>query len=868
MQDYMKTSVQNSNFEKQLRQNIKQQDVYRAFLLNANSVAPQQNRAFLLKSRNPVSSFIISTADVGKDIVELGKALVTGKSNDNQLGRFNDLGMKLGSLGIASYLFTRRGTGTKGIMEFLGAGAFFASMAAWPRLLISLPLKLRFGFDIRQQYIDAQGRKKRLYLDNQFVPDLYSQEQIDKVAKKMGISKSNPEYRELVKEKMRAIALQGNTLWMLSAGFSPLLTSLICNVAEKGVTKYIVNSNYNKVVKNIDNIENIARSRQLDNSINPGGFKEFKALIDRLTTEPDEAFYRQAANLMDPFSVFRSVKDVDDANLVAELSSSANKIANLLKENYNLLKTQNSAGNLINVDNIIPILKENASQGMTDLQGNTEFGEFVDDILNQVLSLKNKKQGRAFIGTDDLKQLFKNGLQNIADNDDAKRLVALFDECASMQEAPKEVIQNFAKALENAYVTQTRPIGAKVLVYGDFLNSLAGQKYESLHTSIHLNSVNNLMDLLHIPYKDLKVARNSVESARNILQNRLVEISSDDINYGKFISSLTAKQSKFEAEKVDNLLNVIKNKLSKGLADSFASIPDNSPLAVLKSQMPVIDETDLRKLIEEKFGVSYDAFVNIKGDKKLSVDEIISLLEAKGAKVDTLRRSTLLSRVVNMFVDDKGAGIRATGHRYILAADFERRLQTGELKEYWKLISGNDEISDEVLKACRSVIYDGSMNDLANKFYMNFNGDLATKILKLIFGDPNAQGVDAMRAGLSKLTYEKSDPALLQKLCESRRNFYKIYAQMSDFARPGHKISGVGTDALQKVQYSMLGKPASELFMDTASKMFNDKTWMRMFGGLFAAVVGVVLISQCFFGKVRNEHLYGKKNENGGVNVK
>ena len=111
MQDYMKTSVQNSNFEKQLRQNIKQQDVYRAFLLNANSVAPQQNRAFLLKSRNPVSSFIISTADVGKDIVELGKALVTGKSNDNQLGRFNDLGMKLGSLGIASYLFTRRGTG-------------------------------------------------------------------------------------------------------------------------------------------------------------------------------------------------------------------------------------------------------------------------------------------------------------------------------------------------------------------------------------------------------------------------------------------------------------------------------------------------------------------------------------------------------------------------------------------------------------------------------------------------------------------------------------------------------------------------------------------------------------------------------------
>ena len=255
MDNKINSSIQNTQHALQLRKAIAEQDAYRAFLLNANSIAPQPNRAYLLKSRNPISSIVIGAYDTGKDVVELGKALVTGKSNDNQLGRFNDLGMKLGSLGIASYLFTKRGTSTKGLMEFIGAGSFFASMAAWPRLLISEPLKLLYGFDIRQQYVDAQGRKKRLYLDNQFVPDLYSQEEIDRVADKLGIDKTTHDYRELTKEKMRTIALQGNTLWMLTAGFSPLLTSMICNLAERGVSKYIVNHNCNKAIKNLDNIE-------------------------------------------------------------------------------------------------------------------------------------------------------------------------------------------------------------------------------------------------------------------------------------------------------------------------------------------------------------------------------------------------------------------------------------------------------------------------------------------------------------------------------------------------------------------------------------------------------------------------------------
>ena len=115
------SSILNNQYQK-LRDDIAKQDVDRAFVLNANSTAPQKARGYLLKSRNPVSSVIIGAGDTVKDVVELGKALSKGESNDNQLGRFNDLGMKLGGLGIESYVFTRRGTETKGLMELSGFG--------------------------------------------------------------------------------------------------------------------------------------------------------------------------------------------------------------------------------------------------------------------------------------------------------------------------------------------------------------------------------------------------------------------------------------------------------------------------------------------------------------------------------------------------------------------------------------------------------------------------------------------------------------------------------------------------------------------------------------------------------------------------
>ena len=75
--------------------------------------------------------------DVKYDINALRHS-VKGEANDHELGRLNDMGMKLGGVAIASYLFTRKSTPLTKVMEFVGLASFFAAMDVWPKLALQL----------------------------------------------------------------------------------------------------------------------------------------------------------------------------------------------------------------------------------------------------------------------------------------------------------------------------------------------------------------------------------------------------------------------------------------------------------------------------------------------------------------------------------------------------------------------------------------------------------------------------------------------------------------------------------------------------------------------------------------------------------
>ena len=206
-------------------------------------VKPLEDKAKLLPSRI-FGSPIEYAKDLKQDVLNIGKA-VKGKANDHELGRINDLGMKLGAGALAAYLFVKNPLKLGKAMEIIGAGTFFATMALWPKLAIQAPIKARTGVDIHQKYVDSQGRKKMLHQDPQYdLTDLYSKEDLDIMGKKLKVDENLPDRNRFIKQRAKKTAIQGNTLWMMTAGLAtPLGSALMCNALEKPVSTGIEKAN-------------------------------------------------------------------------------------------------------------------------------------------------------------------------------------------------------------------------------------------------------------------------------------------------------------------------------------------------------------------------------------------------------------------------------------------------------------------------------------------------------------------------------------------------------------------------------------------------------------------------------------------------
>jgi hypothetical protein len=285
-----------------------------------------QNNYVPLEPKTPVTQFTVTTIDntlynrtftkplpprgrllnstfypvgITRDIKYNTKALVhgiNGKANDHELGKLNDMGMLAGAAAIAAYLFkTNKTPLTKG-MEIVGPAAFFASMALWPKLAIQLPAMIIHGVDPMKQYKDSQGRVKPFYQDPQFIPwDLYSDKAIDRIGDRLGVSKEMPNRRAYTEEKMRKIALQSNTLWMLTAGFAtPLMTALACNRLEKPLAEKLdemTNKQADNILKNF-----AANTKKLRD---PSIAKEIKQVIaDYTGKNADENAVQRIAKIL------------------------------------------------------------------------------------------------------------------------------------------------------------------------------------------------------------------------------------------------------------------------------------------------------------------------------------------------------------------------------------------------------------------------------------------------------------------------------------------------------------------------------------------------------------------------------------------
>ncbi len=254
--DSPKNPIQNNKPGFNKRQ--KEEQIYEELKLHANEVKPNEPKAKLVVE-NPIEAAASYVKDTKQDFSNLFKAVTTGKLADHPLGRINDLGLKIGSLVIAGFLARNSKSTTEAIMKFVGGGTFIASMSLWPKLFINLPARLVHGFRIDEKYISAQGDKKDLFLDNQFIPwDCYPKDRLMKNAKRAGIDPNDSNSEEKIQRKMQKTALQNRTLWMATAGFAtPIMTSLICNRVEPHIQNAVVKHNLERAKKVLQTPESL-----------------------------------------------------------------------------------------------------------------------------------------------------------------------------------------------------------------------------------------------------------------------------------------------------------------------------------------------------------------------------------------------------------------------------------------------------------------------------------------------------------------------------------------------------------------------------------------------------------------------------------
>lgn len=218
----------------------------------------EQNDSHYYKMKNPdlnkpkgklVQGSILPNPlkEVPKDLNSFKDAL-SGKGTDYNVGRLNDLAIA-GSAGLIALVLSGVQKSAKlKAMEFVGAGAWLASMHLWPKLFLAKPLKAATGVDLNLNYINAQGEQKPFWMDPQYQPaDLLTQEMLDEAGDKLNVPKDLKDRDEETLRRMKQVAVSTNTWWMLTAGFStPIMASLIANRAE-GPIGYAINKTQSAV---------------------------------------------------------------------------------------------------------------------------------------------------------------------------------------------------------------------------------------------------------------------------------------------------------------------------------------------------------------------------------------------------------------------------------------------------------------------------------------------------------------------------------------------------------------------------------------------------------------------------------------------
>ena len=799
-------------------------------LNNRTFIKPLPSKGRLLNG-NIFNAPAIMVKDAVYD-VKAFKHAMQGNANDHELGKLNDVGLKLGGLAIAGYLFTKKQTPVTKGMEFVGLGSFLASMAIWPKLAIQLPAYLIHGVNVQKQYEDSFGRKKSFYQDPQFIPwDLYSDKEIDKMGNRLRVPKDIPNRRDAIQEKMKKIAIQNNTLWMLTAGFAtPVMSALICNQTEPYLAKWLNNRKNKKadlILTNLDehskkydthnatnNIENQIKlhagkpiTEEVINSVADAfdgldsvTAESFKADLRELMTSNTHTISKDSTkaiskNLKDIFKGKPISKDAVDAIIPNE-----NNMFNIFKEN-NFIKTDADDKALKAIsDKILLAVKKNVE---TYNQNRPEAEQLDFEYIKKLI--RSHK-----VNEHPIKSVLNNSTS------------------ATFSQEIQANLRNIAKAFD--------AFNAKTNALNEYAVTKVGSAPETVIANYWNNISKDLLTTLGISPKEIEKVRFDRNLTGELLRNKIESIVSDDATYKKVMKDLVAKVASLDSEikpsdittyneKVDTLFNefgeFLKDKQFSNTAKAIAGVNNNDNVGTLKN-------------------------------------------------------------IQKSFVSERLSGVKSSFYRLINTLDFYRRIAKNVnsidiLKQYPR------EVREELIELCKIITLQGHSSDNATKFYMLRNphpsddmSDIVVKNGKIenkYFGKgavntttdiPNDkffyQRAMQLMFGdkMDKETTEILEGSIIKpNVTEYRENVVKIIGGENYFAKPRHRISPVN-DAGSEFKFLLTGIAPDELFFKAGQQAFNTRKWLKIFGAFGGVLLGVTVLAQFFFGKMPDKKA-GKK---------
>lgn len=817
-----------------------------------------------------------------------------GTANDHQLGRLNDIGLTTAGILIATYLASKTPDPKARVMEYVGLGAFLTAMALYPKVFINTPARLMHGYDFDKRYIDDQGRKKSVMQDSNYVPyDMYlaelPEEDFALIGDKMGIPRDIKNRNDLIKEQMRKIATQNNTLWMLTAGVTPAIAALLCC----GLENYVVAPAIEK-----------ASIAKYDKAIANALDKTSKMGLEISSIQENQLSSR-VESLLSSYKGQELPKEEFD-NLVKLLSENmyANTTEGIKEDLAKILGNSAAKGSesvLINEGTINEILE--ASKNSITKSNKSKLEKALVPTKEEIESIL-----RRYISHDaDLTKGTSTSINNVAEIKDAFK--ALIDtKASSIKDVPQEflnvqrneIVENISKTLKaekSSFLSEESysKIVDFAKVLGEFkenqkiLNKCKEFNIEFANGTIIARSYNKfektLLNELGIKYSDLKKMRESEEFTKEILDKKLSEIAKDEARFKKAMEKLGNVISEMEVKlngkdenksRILDLINATEdnyNNTARRLSKigSFETTINR----MVKQDVESLDRnlTSKQELFDFLDGIVENKHKNLFDNNKewwqLSNEQRIEYLKSNSNGVGS-SKNLEIGRIVERY-----QGAKNSYNRVLHTFDVYKRALNPD--KFAEALNGKDPAYiDAILKKAKDSLLFASASDHTMKLDTVNNPNFYKDLMNSVWASEAGEFYSTKQKGLltesTKEILGKNNSIAKGNVLDRFQYYITRFRNLVgnsniDFTKPHHILNHdirkqyTMAEKTRMAFFNLVGQTPVDMARGAAGRKFATQKWVRIVSAITGSVVGIALVSQFGFGKLKNPQNVHKKGE-------